>query len=113
MTFWRFDVSMAIMKTPQKRATIYRDSGIRRALRIKTAETDRSVSELVNEAVKLRPAEDAEDLTAFEERAHGIRRGCRRIVESIEDQNSLVCLVKVGHRAHACRQGGPFLRCLG
>ena len=58
------------MKTSQKRATIYFDSDIHRALRIKAAETDRSVSELVNEAVKLRLAEDAEDLVAFEERAH-------------------------------------------
>ena len=39
------------------------------ALRIKAAETDRSISELVNEAVKLSLAEDAEDLAAFEERA--------------------------------------------
>lgn len=61
---------IAMMKTSQKRATIYFDSDIHRALRIKAAETDRSVSELVNEAVKLRLAEDAEDLGAFEERAH-------------------------------------------
>ena len=39
------------------------------ALRIKAAETERSMSELVNEAVKQTLAEDAEDLAAFEERA--------------------------------------------
>jgi hypothetical protein len=58
------------MKNSQKRATIYFDPFIHRALRVKSAETDRSVSDLVNEAVKLHLAEDAEDLAAFEERAH-------------------------------------------
>ena len=58
------------MKTRQKRATVYFDPDIHRALRVKAAETDRSISELVNEAVQLRLAEDAEDLAAFVERAH-------------------------------------------
>ena len=58
------------MKTTQKRATIYFDSDIHRALRVKAAETERSVSALVNEAVKLRFSEDVEDLAAFDERAH-------------------------------------------
>ncbi len=57
------------MKTSQKRATIYFDSDLHRALRLKAAETEQSVSELVNEAVKLSLAEDAEDLAAFEARA--------------------------------------------
>ena len=58
------------MKTSQKRATIYFDPDIHRALRVKAAETEQPISALVNEAVKLRLAEDAEDLSAFEERAH-------------------------------------------
>ena len=57
------------MKTSQKRATIYFDPDLHRALRLKSAETEQSVSELVNEAVKLSLAEDAEDLAAFEARA--------------------------------------------
>ena len=52
-----------------KRATVYFDARIHRALRLKAAETERSVSDLVNEAVKESLAEDAEDLAAFEERA--------------------------------------------
>ena len=56
------------MKTPTKRTTIYIDPDLHRALRLKAAETDRSVSDLVNEAVKLSMLEDAEDLAAFEER---------------------------------------------
>jgi len=58
------------MKTAMKRATVYFDSQIHRALRLKAAETDRSISELVNDAVRLNLAEDAEDLAAFEERAN-------------------------------------------
>ena len=56
------------MKTAMKRATVYFDSQIHRALRLKAAETDKSISELVNDAVRLNLAEDAEDLAAFEER---------------------------------------------
>jgi hypothetical protein len=57
------------MKTPTKRATVYFDPAIHRALRLKAAETDRSLSDLVNESIKLSLTEDAEDLAAFEERA--------------------------------------------
>ncbi len=57
------------MATGTNRATIYMDSELHRALRMKAAETSSSVSEIVNNAVKLVLAEDAEDLAAFEERA--------------------------------------------
>jgi hypothetical protein len=49
-----------------KRATVYFDPLLHRALRIKAAETDASISELVNEAVRAALAEDAGDLEAFE-----------------------------------------------
>jgi len=58
------------MKTSQKRATIYFDPDLHRALRLKAAETDQSVSDLVNRAVMLSLAEDVEDLAAFEARTH-------------------------------------------
>lgn len=57
------------MATPTKRATVYFDPLIHKALKLKSLETSRSVSELVNEAVKGAFAEDAEDIAAFEERA--------------------------------------------
>ena len=57
------------MATGTKRATIYMDSDLHRALRMKAAETSSSISEIVNHAVKLTLTEDAEDLAAFEERA--------------------------------------------
>jgi len=56
------------MATLHKRATVYFDPALHRALRIKAAETDRSLSDIVNEAVRLSLLEDAEDLEAFEER---------------------------------------------
>ena len=58
------------MNTTTKRATIYFDPQLHRALRLTAAQTERTISELVNEAVKQSLAEDMEDLAAFEERAH-------------------------------------------
>ena len=57
------------MATQAKRATIYFDPNLHKALRLKAFETSRSVSDLVNEAVREALSEDAEDLLAFEERA--------------------------------------------
>jgi plasmid stability protein len=53
-----------------KRATVYFDPSLHKALRVKAAQTDRTVSDIVNAAVRESLAEDAEDLAAFEERAH-------------------------------------------
>ncbi|HEV8200882.1 MAG TPA: CopG family transcriptional regulator [Candidatus Polarisedimenticolia bacterium] len=52
-----------------RRTTICLDPGLHRALRVKAAETDQSISHLVNEAVRLTLNEDAEDLTACRGRA--------------------------------------------
>jgi hypothetical protein len=57
------------MATATKRATVYLDSQIHRALRLKSAETERSISELVNDAVRMSLSEDADDLASFEARA--------------------------------------------
>ena len=57
------------MTQTAKRSTIYFDPELHRALRLKAAETDRSMSDLVNDAVKLALAQDADDLAAFDERA--------------------------------------------
>ena len=52
-----------------RRATVYLDPALHRALRIKAAETDQSVSDIVNEAVRQTLAEDAEDLATSRARA--------------------------------------------
>jgi len=57
------------MSQALRRSTIYLDPALHRALRIKAAETDRSISELVNDAVKSALAEDSDELQAFAERA--------------------------------------------
>ena len=52
-----------------KRATIYFDSDLHKALRRKAAETEMSMSDVVNDAVRILIADDAEDFHAIEERA--------------------------------------------
>ena len=52
-----------------KRATVYFDESLHKALRLKAAETDQSISDLVNSAVRNNLLEDAEDLAAFRERS--------------------------------------------
>ena len=57
------------MTTKSKRTTVYFDPALHRALRLKAAETDQSLSDLVNAAVRETLVEDSEDLEAFEDRA--------------------------------------------
>ncbi|HEY7445042.1 MAG TPA: hypothetical protein VH701_21620 [Vicinamibacterales bacterium] len=52
-----------------KRATVYFDPSLHKALRVKSAQTEQSVSDLVNSAVRQSLAEDADDLAAFDARA--------------------------------------------
>ena len=56
------------MDTKFKRSTVYLDSKLHRALKMKAAELDRTISDLINEAVRQILAEDYEDLKAFEDR---------------------------------------------
>lgn len=57
------------MATLSKRSTVYLDPVLHQALRLKSIETSRSMSEIINGALKEALAEDAEDLAAFDERA--------------------------------------------
>jgi hypothetical protein len=56
------------MSETLKRSTIYLKPELHRALRIKAVDTQRSLSDLVNEAVQRVLREDEEDLSAFEVR---------------------------------------------
>lgn len=51
-----------------KRATVYFEPSVHKALRLRAAASDRSISDMVNDAVKISLAEDAADLTAFDHR---------------------------------------------
>jgi hypothetical protein len=57
------------MKTRSRRSTVYLEPNLHKALRLKAIETDQSVSDLINEAIRVSLLEDAEDLAAFSERA--------------------------------------------
>jgi plasmid stability protein len=52
-----------------KRATVYLEPDLHRALRMKAAETDKSMSDLVNAALRQTLAEDADDLASFRARS--------------------------------------------
>lgn len=56
------------MSESAKRSTVYFSPDLHRALRIKAADTQRTVSDLVNDAVRMALREDQEDLAAFVER---------------------------------------------
>jgi plasmid stability protein len=58
------------MAQVQKRSTVCFDPELQKALRVKAAWTQRSLSDLVNEAVRRALKEDQEDLSAFDERAN-------------------------------------------
>jgi hypothetical protein len=61
---------MQFMSSATTRSTIYFEPDLHRALRVKSAHTRRSLSELVNDAVRQALKEDQDDLSAFEERVN-------------------------------------------
>jgi len=72
------------MSELSKRSTVYFEPEIHRALRIKAASMRRSLSEVVNEAVRLVLREDQEDLQAFEFRAGEAVSSYADLVEDLE-----------------------------
>ncbi|MGH7410064.1 MAG: CopG family transcriptional regulator [Candidatus Methylomirabilis sp.] len=77
------------MKSASKRATVYLDPRLHKALRVKAAQTERSLSELVNEAVRRSLREDAEDLAAFEERAKEPSLAFKDVLKSLKRRGKL------------------------
>ncbi|CDH47292.1 MAG: CopG family transcriptional regulator [Candidatus Competibacteraceae bacterium] len=57
------------MSTETIRSTVYLEPALHQALRLKAASTRRSMSEIVNEAIRVALSEDEEDLAAFAARA--------------------------------------------
>jgi hypothetical protein len=60
--------SMSQDEQASKRATVYFEPALHRAIRLKAAHTHRSISEIVNDAVRAALRDDEEDLAAFEDR---------------------------------------------
>ena len=72
-----------------KRATIYFDPSLHKALRVKSAQTEYSVSELVNGAVRRSLAEDADDLAAFDDRAREPNLAFEAVVKDLKRRGKL------------------------
>jgi plasmid stability protein len=72
-----------------KRATVYFEPEIHRALRLRAAASDRSISEMVNDAVKLTLSEDAEDLEAFETRRREPNLDFEQFVRALKRRGKL------------------------
>ena len=77
------------MSTEQKRTTVYFEPAIHRALRLKSLETERSLSELVNESVKIALGEDAEDMAAFEARASEESLSFEQVVKDMKQRGQI------------------------
>lgn len=88
LTTRRYSANISSMATA-KRATVYFDPEIHRALRLKAAISDKSVSDMVNEAVKLALSEDAEDLAAFDERKREPNMDFEQFVKALKRRGKL------------------------
>ena len=72
-----------------KRSTIYFDPQLHTALRLKAAHSNRSMSELVNEAVRAALAEDREDLAAFEDRVAEPTLSYEQLLDELKSSGKL------------------------
>jgi hypothetical protein len=72
-----------------KRATVYFPPEVHRALRLKAAAADRSISELVSEAVRLSLLEDADDLEAFDKRSKEPSLKFENVVKALRRRGKL------------------------
>ena len=72
-----------------RRATVYLDSELHRALRVKAAETEQSISDLVNDAVRHNLAVDAEDLTAYKARAKETDLDFEKVLKDLKRRGKL------------------------
>jgi len=77
------------MSDLSKRSTVYFDPEIHHALRIKAADSHRSVSEIVNDAVRLALREDQEDLSTFDERVNEATMSYEELLDDLESHGKL------------------------
>ena len=77
------------MAVLNKRTTVYLEKDLHRALRIKAAMTERSISELINELIRDSLSEDAEDLKAFQERENDPVMTYEELLASLEADGKL------------------------
>ena len=72
-----------------KRATVYFDPDLHKALRLKAAATERSLSDVVEEAVRALLAEDAEDLAALDDRTGEPTVSFEAFVKELKESGAL------------------------
>lgn len=77
------------MSEASKRATVYFEPALHKAIRLKAAHTHRSVSEIVNDAVRLALREDQEDLAAFEDRVAEPEMSYESILKDLKKHGKL------------------------
>ncbi|KKO49244.1 CopG family transcriptional regulator [Arsukibacterium sp. MJ3] len=72
------------MSTLSKRSTVYFEPSIHQALKLRAASSDTSVSELIDEAVRLLMREDQEDLAAVRQRANEPEISYEELLNSLQ-----------------------------
>ena len=72
------------MAALNKRATVYFDPEIHRALKIKAATTSQSISEIIDAAIRFELYEDEEDLRTFEERKSEPSRAFEDVLKDLK-----------------------------
>ena len=72
------------MATYTKRATVYFDPEIHRILKLKALDTNRSISDIVDEAIRLELTEDAEDLQAIKERENELTISYEELIADLK-----------------------------
>ncbi|MDZ7801142.1 MAG: hypothetical protein U5K81_10165 [Trueperaceae bacterium] len=77
------------MAERSKRSTVYFEPRLHEALRVKAAHSGRSVSDLVNEALRTAFAEDREDLAAFDDRAGEPTMSYEDLLRALEADGTL------------------------
>jgi hypothetical protein len=72
-----------------KRATIYFDADVHRALHLRAAACNRSISEMVNEAVRMTLAEDADDFRDADQRQSEPSSSLEELVSTLRDSGRI------------------------
>ena len=75
--------------TLTKRVTIYLDPVIHKVLKMKSLETEQSISDIVNEALRHELAEDAEDLAVFKGRAHEATMSYEALLKKLKSDGKI------------------------
>ncbi len=77
------------MSSLSKRSTVYFEPAIHQALKLKAASTHLSISELIDEAVRLLMREDQEDIAAFSERVNELEISYEALINDLKKHGKI------------------------